>query len=178
MRHLIKKILKEEVSEFQNIYNTMWDKMLRQVCMRYTNDINKAEDYCQNGFIKVYKNLPKYKGKGSLEGFVRRIINNSILDEIRKRKVEFSDQEPDWGRVNMKADEPYEEEGGYTMEMVDAVLPMLSPSYRTAFELYYKMGYKHHQIADKLKISVGTSKSNLAKAKKKIKQLIDKEFNV
>ena len=55
----------------------MWKKMLYGVCMKYTNDINQAQDYCQNGFMKVYKNLDLFTGEGSLEGWIRKVINNN-----------------------------------------------------------------------------------------------------
>lgn len=178
MKNIIRKILKEEVSKkasFEEIYHELWDKMLHQVCLRYTNDVNKAEDYCQNGFIKVMNNLSKYDGKGSLEGFVRRVINNNILDEIRKKKLQYTD-DPDWGRMEFD-DEPYEE-SPYTIEMIEDVLPSLSPAYKKVFELYEFMGKKHHEIAKILGIGVGTSKSNLAKARAQIKKLVDKKYGI
>ena len=78
-------------SEFSVLYTLLWDKMLNTVCRKYTKDIDKAQDYCQNGFIKVYNNFSKYKDKGSLEGWVWRVINNSILDELKKRDIEIVD---------------------------------------------------------------------------------------
>lgn len=181
MRNIIKQILREEIEKtanFQEIFSTMWDKMLKQVCLKYTKDINKAEDYCQNGFIKVNRVLPKYDGNGSLEGWVRRVINNNILDELRKenRGLQFSSEEPDWSRVDMVNDEPYEE--NYNIAMVEDVLPELSPGYRKVFELFHFKGYDHKEIADKLGINIGTSKSNLNKARKKVRELISKKFNV
>ena len=181
MRNLIKQILREEVEKtpnFQEIYSTMWDKMLKQVCLKYTKDINKAEDYCQNAFMKVNRVLPKYDGGGSLEGWVRRVINNSVLDELRKEKrgLEFSSEEPDWSRVDMVNDEPYEED--YNIGMIEKVLPELPSGYRTVFELYHLRGYDNKEIANKLGITVGTSKSQLNKARKKVRELVSKKFKV
>jgi len=184
-RSLIRQILREEflmetdaseaLVDFQTIYSKMWDKMVRSVCLKYTNDINKAEDFCQNGFMKVYKNLHKYDGGGSLEGWVRRVIQNNVLDELRKKKIEYTSDEPDWGRVDTD-DEPYEEK--YSVEMIESVLTDLSPAYKTVFEMYYFRGMTHRQIAKKLGISEGTSKSNLSKAKIKVRKLIKDKFNV
>ena len=168
-----KSILKETV-EFQDIYSTMWDTMLNQVCMKYTKDKNKAEDFCQNGFIKVYRNLHKWDGTGSLEGWVRRVINNNILDELRKKKLDFVDGEKgfDFSRLDV-GEEPYEEEG-LSMKDVRKILPQLPPSYKKAFELYYLDGLKHDEIAKKLSISPNTSKTNLMKAKIKVRDLLKK----
>lgn len=171
---ITKKSILKEVAEFNDIYSTMWDKMLNTVCMKYTKDRNKAEDFCQNGFIKVYKNLHKYDDSGSLEGWVRRVINNNILDELRKKKMDFVDGEGgfDFSRLDV-GEEPYEEEG-LSMSDVRKVLPQLSPAYRKAFELYYLDGLKHDEIAKKLNISTGTSKTNLMKAKRKVRELLGK----
>ena len=180
MRNIIKKILKEEVTkqtEFREIYSTMWDKMLNQVCMKYTKDRDKAQDFCQNGFIKVYKNLNKYDDTGSLEAWVRRVINNSILDELRKKKLSFVDGEDgfDFSRLDV-GDEEYDE--GLSMDQIKKVLPELSPAYRKTIELYYIDGLKHNEIAKKLGVSPNTSKTNLMKAKAKMKELLSKEYGL
>ena len=201
MRNIIKKILREELQrpipkmvfesrtkkgllvegtntvpemDFQKFYEDNWDKMLNTVCMKYTKDRNKAEDFCQNGFIKVYKNLNKYDESGSLEGWVRRVINNSILDELRKKKMDFVDGKDgfDFSRLDV-GEEEYEEDE-LSMDDVERVLPQLSPAYRKAFELHYLEGLKHDEIAKKLGISSGTSKTNLMKAKKKVRELLGK----
>ena len=176
MRNIIKKILKEEVSkqtEFQDIYSNMWDKMLNQVCMKYTKDKDKAQDFCQNGFIKVYRNLDKYDNSGSLDGWVRRVINNSILDELRKEKISLtskSDGDFDFSRLDV-GDEEYVEPD-LSIEDVKSVLPQLSPAYRKVFELYYLDGLTHEQIGKKLGISPNTSKTNLMKAKLKVRDIL------
>jgi RNA polymerase sigma-70 factor (ECF subfamily) len=179
MRNLIRRILREEVEQtpsFETIYSTMWDKMLKQVCFKYTNDISKAEDYCQNAFLNVNRKLDRYDGSGSLEGWVRRVINNHVIDQIRKEKrgVQFSDEDISWERMDAEADEPYEET--FNVDMIKKVVPELSPAYRKVFELYYLNGYDHKEIADALGISVGTSKSNLAKARKKVRELLSQKI--
>jgi len=178
MEKLIKKILKEELLKenlrFDDIYSELWDKMLYSVCMKYTNDINVAQDYCQNGFMKVYNNLHTYKNTGSLEGWVRRIINNSMIDDFRKKKNQPTAQtidEPDWGRIDSGYDdEEYSEDD--RMHYVKQAITNLSPSNREAFELYLD-GYKHEEIADMLGISVVASKSRVFKAKREIRKLIN-----
>ena len=87
--------------EWDRIYNDLWDEILYGVCMKYTNDINTAEDYCQNGFIKVYQNIHKKTGEGSLKGWIKKVINNNILDELRKKKIKYTSDETDWGRMNV-----------------------------------------------------------------------------
>jgi len=182
MKKSIKKILKEYTEKsnisFKDVYDEMWNKMLYGVCMKYTNDINQAQDYCQNGFMKVYKNLGLFDGEGSLEGWVRRVINNNILDELRKRKIKYSDEEPKWGITDKDETEPqhFDEKHteGISASDVIKLSSNLSPKYKEIFDLYYLDGYKHQEIAEKLGITVGTSKSNLYKAKANIKKYLQK----
>jgi RNA polymerase sigma-70 factor (ECF subfamily) len=158
--------------DFNTIYNKFWEPMLYKVCMKYTKDINKASDYCQDGFMKVLKNLDSYSQTGSLEGWISRIIRNNTIDQIRKEKKmkHHSSEEPDWGRIEVE-DDPYVED--YSIEMIEDVLPQLSPQYRKVFELFYLEGLSHEKIAQRLGISTGTSKSNLSKAKANLKKLLN-----
>jgi RNA polymerase sigma-70 factor (ECF subfamily) len=169
-------ILKEENTEidFNDLYSNLWGKMVNNVCKKYTKDQSKAEDYCQNGFIKVHKNLHKYANTGSLEGWVSRVINNSIIDDIRKEKMKFVDNGED-GFDFSRLDNSTEEEDlgiGLSMSDVIKVLPKLSPAYKKVFEMYYLDGLKHNEIAEHLGISPSTSKTNLMKAKKRIQSLL------
>lgn len=185
MGNFIRKIIKEELLvessstdetlDFETIYNRYWDEMLRNVCMRYTKDENKAKDYCQNGFMKVNRKLPSYKDTGSLGGWIARVIKNNIIDEMRKKKLNYSD-DPDWGRIRVDNDQPYEEK--YNVDMIEKVLPELTPAYKKVFELYYFENLTHKEIANHLGVSEGTSKSNLAKAKIKVRKLIRDRFKV
>ncbi len=174
--HLQTEISTERES-FQELYEKLWDKMLHQVCMKYTKDINQARDYCQNGWLKVFNKLDKFEGTGSLDGWVSVVIRNNILDELRKRKVDYAEEEPEWGRLGKGSVEPeiedydVETSEGITFNDVIQAARNLSPAYKEAFELYAQ-GYKHQEIAEKLGISVGTSKSNVFKAKENIKKML------
>jgi len=155
---------------FEDLYRNLWSKMLNVVCRKYTSDVDKARDYCQNGFLKVYKNLHKYTGQGSLEGWVRSIIKNNIIDDIRKERIDYYEDE----YLYDKLEEPEEEYTEANIDHILKVIPMLPPSYRKAFELFYLDGLSHQRISELLGISVGTSKSNLSKAKVAIKNILDK----
>lgn len=165
-----KKVFKEETSkiDFSELYKNLWDKILNTTCRKYTLDINKARDYCQLGFIKVYKNLHKYNGKGTLENWVRRVVNNTILDELRreKKQIQTHDYDYDYSRIE-RVDEPYEETN---LNAIIKILPTLPPSYRKAFEMYYLQGMSHQEIADELNITLSTSKTNLMKGRNIVKQ--------
>jgi len=150
--------------------------------MRYADDDDEAKDILQNGFIKVFKSVENYKGDGSLEGWVKRIVINTAIDNYRRKKVkpvvvdsELTD------RLGSNMEEEVEDDSIYQQIPIKAVLDAvqdLSPAYRTVFNLYVLEGYNHNEIAEMLTISVGTSKSNLSKARlnlrKMLKPLVDK----
>jgi len=152
----------------ETIYTTLWDKMLYQVCMKYTNDLAVAQDWCQNGFIKVYDNLSKYKHEGSLEGWVRRVITNSILDDKRRKTLPIN-YEFTWELLEEETEENRDNEIDDNIQQVLNLKNQLPPSQLQIFELVMD-GYKHKDIAKKLNIHEGTSKSNFYKAKGNIRK--------
>jgi len=157
---------------FDKIYSEYYPKILKQVCMRYANgDDELAQDFCQNGFIKVYNNLHKYGG-GNVGGWVSRIITNNILDELRKRRIQ-SVSGFDFGRYEVEDDE-YDDSffGGYTEDDIKMAIESLPKAYKKVFVMYYIQDMSHKEIADELGINEGTSKSNLFKAKAKMKSFL------
>ena len=160
--------------DFEKLYSSLWGKMLNTVCRKYTIDSDKAQDYCQNGFIKVYDNISKYDGKGSLEGWVRRVINNNILDELRKSKIEIDDRGEDgFDLTKLKSYEDTYEESDHSMDKIMGLLKYLPPSYKRAFEMYYLDGLQHNEIGEILGISDSTSKTNLMKGKRILKKYLE-----
>ena len=160
--------------DFEKLYSSLWGKMLNTVCRKYTIDSDKAQDYCQNGFIKVYDNISKYDGKGSLEGWVSRVINNNILDELRKAKIEIDDRGEDgFDLTKLKSYEDTYEESDHSMSKIMGLLKYLPPSYKRAFEMYYLDGLQHNEIGEILGISDSTSKTNLMKGKRILKKYLE-----
>ena len=156
----------------QKVYRLLYGKMMA-VCMRYAKDRDEAKDVLQDGFIKVFSNLAKYNGKGSFEGWVRRIIVNTAIDSFRKTRSHTLMVDSEY--VDRMEDEMIEEEEDLSVNHIEtkvilAEVQKLSPAYRTVFNLYVVEGYSHKEIADQLGISIGTSKSNLSKAKLNLKR--------
>lgn len=153
--------------------------------MRYTRDADQAMDVVQEGFLKVFNNLDKYNGVGAFEGWVRRIMVNLSIDRYRRLKndlVLVSDHREieQWqGEVEDDNEDSDEGDGIYdiTPEQIIDAMQQLTPAYRTVFNLYVYEDYTHQDIAEALGISVGTSKSNYAKAKKNMKKLLIKNLN-
>ena len=163
--------------DFDELYNRLWGKMLNTVCRKYTIDSDKAQDYCQNGFIKVYNNISKYDGKGSLEAWVSRVIKNSILDELRKGKIEIDDGgDNGFDLSKLRSSEDTYEESEHSISEIIGLLKYLAPSYKRAFEMYYLDGLQHNEISEILGITIGTSKSNLYKSKDKLKKYLENGY--
>ncbi|MCA1746779.1 MAG: RNA polymerase sigma factor [Bacteroidales bacterium] len=143
-------------------------KSMFQICLSYSGNRTEAKDIMQEAFIKVFTSLEKFSGKGSLEGWIRRIVTNTAIDYFRQRKrLIFRDEFPD---------EPVEEErGSYTFqdltnEVVLHYVNQLPDGARVVFNLFAVEGLQHKEIAKKLKISEGTSKSQYKRARNLLKK--------
>ena len=158
---------------------------MKSVCMRYTRDSDQAMDVLQEGFLKVFNNLDKYTGVGAFEGWMRRIMVNLSIDRYRRLKHDLvllgeqNDIENWSGGTDDESDDSDENEEIYdiTPEQIIDAMQQLTPAYRTVFNLYVYEDYTHQDIAEALGISVGTSKSNYAKAKKNMKKLLTKNLH-
>lgn len=151
------------------------------ICYRYAKDADEAQDMVQNGFIKVFNKLDVYNFEGSLEGWIRRIMVNTAIDQIRKNKRDPFFVEDDARIQNIEEDVPFsaEEDGFYSKikaETAIKAISQLSPAYRMVFNLYVIEGFTHKEISEYLGISEGTSKSNLAKAKQKLRDQLSVKF--
>ena len=165
---LIKKCLQEDRSAQLAFYKQFAGKMFA-VCLRYAKNREDAEDILQEGFIKVYNHLKNFKAEGSLEGWVKRIMINTALLHYRK---------------NLKYDKNTSLEAAeWEIQSADAIsrlsakelqqlIQQLPDGYRMVFNLYALEGYQHKEIGTMLGINEGTSKSQLARARKYLIDLI------
>jgi RNA polymerase sigma-70 factor (ECF subfamily) len=180
MQQLIQGCLSGDRRSQQAVYKLLYGKM-KAVCLRYTKDSDQAMDVLQEGFIKVFQNMEKYTGVGSFEGWVRRIMVNLSIDRFRKQKNDFlllnGNMSPEdfEDEIEDEEDESAVDYDFKPSQIIEA-MQQLSPAYRTVFNLYVFENYTHQDIADSLGISVGTSKSNYAKAKRNMKKILLKNF--
>lgn len=143
------------------LYAALSQKMFG-VCMRYANEYAAAEDLLQEGFIKVFRHIDKYRGDGSFEGWVRRIFVNTAIEHYRKKAQMHVVQD------TQSLQYEYYDDNALSKLMKEDVVKMiqsLSTGYRTIFNLYVIEGYSHKEIGEQLGISEGTSKSQLARAR-------------
>jgi RNA polymerase sigma-70 factor (ECF subfamily) len=161
----------------KRIYELFAPKMVN-VCRRYARDLEQAQDFMHDGFIKVFLNMSKFRGESSLETWITRImINNSISaikKEIRKGiKVKIEDAKL---RETETFDYELERKQPISAKQVFEVMEELPIGYKTVLSLYVLDGYTHKEIGEQLGISDGTSKSQLAKAKKMLAKLLKDRY--
>ena len=160
--------------DFNTIYKLYYPTIYREVCLKYSNgNTDMADEYCQLGFIKVNEKLDKYENIGNIEGWVRRVISNTILDELRKENRSPKRKEVDFDFHNFDIEDPSEEEPLFSSSDIKDAIESLAPSYKRVFNMYYLDNMTHQEIADELGINDGTSKSNLFKAKSKLKSYLE-----
>jgi RNA polymerase sigma factor (sigma-70 family) len=157
------------------VFKRLYGRLL-STCMRYADDRDDAEDVLQMGFIKVFKNIENYKGDGSFEGWIKRIIVNTAIDSYRRKKIRPVVTDTDLtDRVGGQMEDEQEDESVYEKVPISKVMDAvqkLSPAYKAVFNLYVMEGHNHNEISEKLGISVGTSKSNLSKARFNLKKML------
>ncbi len=172
LNEIIKGCQKGKPDSQRDLYNMFSSKMYG-VCLQYCKDQTDAEDCLQEGFIKVFTNIKKYRFEGSFEGWVRRIMVHTTIESFRKKKPETSFD--DIVLVKLEDETVDEDAGEISQEEVFEIVKELPPKYRMVFNLYAMDGLSHKEISEIMDISVGTSKSNLSRARKWIKdRLIDR----
>jgi len=168
---LVKECVSGNAKAQKELFNAFAPKMLA-VAMRYISDKERAEDVLQDAFIKVFKNIHNFKLDGSLEGWVRRIVVNTALDQLRKNKKHQTDVELDNVSFELKQSNHIEPQlqADYLMTLVES----LPDGYRTVFNLFAIEGYSHKEIADMLEITESTSKSQYSRARSVLREMLEK----
>lgn len=141
------------------------------ICVRYSKDTEEAKEVLNDGFMKVFTKLEQYDPQKPFKGWLRRIMINTALDNYRHNLKNYHMQDIDTVEV---ATDTFGVEQQLNYEYLISLVQGLSPAYRTVFNLYVIDGYTHEEIAAILGISVGTSKSNLAKARINLREALNK----
>ena len=154
------------------LYNNFAAKMY-QVCLRYTdNNAEDAKDVLQEGFIKVFKNLRKFRHDGSFEGWIRTIITRTALSQIREKNKKVLNYNTDM--LHAVKDTEANIEDRLAEKDIISMVKQLPPGYRKIFMLYVMEGYNHREIAVLLNCSEGTSKSQLYRSKTRLQEILRK----
>ncbi|MGS2727661.1 RNA polymerase sigma factor [Psychroserpens sp. BH13MA-6] len=168
---LLKKAAKGKRNAQQTLFEIHAPKML-SVCRYYVKDMQHAESVMLNAFYKAFVNLKNFKHEGSFEGWLRRImVRESIFFLRQQKQMEFSVEE------DQLQQEPYNNvESQIEVAQIQQLIDELPEGYKVVFVMYAIEGYKHQEIAEILNISLGTSKSQLFKARQMLQKKI-KDIN-
>lgn len=193
------KLLKECLSGNTRAQKLLYERFAPKmygVCLRYATDQSMAEDFLQEGFIRIFMKLKSFKSEGSLEGWMRRIIVNTALEKLRKKDILKNSLELDNIAQQKKgsssvisvsdsaivwpdndSDESYMEH--ITADNLYRALNEMPMGFKTVFNLFVVEEYTHKEISSMLDISEGTSKSQYARARAwLIKKLAEKKSNI
>ncbi|MEY3236079.1 MAG: hypothetical protein RI883_180 [Bacteroidota bacterium] len=167
---LVIECVKGNIRAQQKLFDKFARKMLG-VCMRYTKNTEQAEDVLQDGFVKVYSKLKDFKMEGSLEGWIRRIMVNTALDQIRKNGKVLGDTNID--DVGYKI-----ENNAFVFEALIAedlmkMVQAMPTGYKIVFNMFAIEGYTHFEIAETLGISENTSKSQYSRARAYLREKLE-----
>ena len=148
----------------------LFSKRLFVVCLRYSTDYSEAEDMLQEGFVKLFSKMEKYNHSGSFGGWASRLISNNCIDIIRRKPNLYALTESHENSLETHTLDALDSLIGEDLINVIQTLPV---GYRTVFNMYVVEGYAHKEIAEKLNISPGTSKSQLNRARKLLQKKLE-----
>lgn len=167
IEQLIDDCKRNDIKAQEQLYKQYASKLF-SVCLKYSRSYTEAQDNLQDGFILIFEKIHQYSFKGSLEGWLKRVMINHILQQYRKETF--------LSLVNEEMTEDIVaevESDSISVESLMRIVQELPDRYRLVFNLYVIDGYPHQEIATMLGISVGTSKSNLSRARLILKEKIE-----
>jgi RNA polymerase sigma factor (sigma-70 family) len=162
--------LKNDRKQQELLYKTLAPRMM-SVCMRYAHDKDEAQDILQEGFIKMFNNVHKYRGEGNLEGWIRRIMVRCAISRYRKLKPmvlveDFAEDSASFGNG-------YNAHGLEAKELM-GMIETLPQTYRSVFNMYAIEGYSHQEIGNTLGITELLSRTNLHRARAILKDMVNR----
>ena len=171
----LEKILndcKNNDAQAQEQLYRMFSPKLFAVCLKYSRNYAEAQDNLQEGFLIIFNKIKQYEGKGSFEGWAKRVVINYTLQQYRNSSfLEIvNDNMPDIPEAEI-------EDQNVSLEFLLTIIQELPDRYRLVFNLYSIDGYSHKEISEMMNISTGTSKSNLSRARLILKEKIESQTN-
>ena len=173
LEELISNCKKQDLKALEELYKK-FSGILFAVCLKYSPNYHEAEDNLQDAFLTIFQRIEQFKGKGSFEGWMKRVTINTVLQKYRKKKIfHLSNEE------QIEQEEVVEVENNQVpLDFLLKIVQELPNRYRLVFTMYVLDDYSHKEIADSVGISVGTSKSNLARARGILKIKIEDYYKV
>lgn len=170
---------KRQDRKSQQIVYERYGRVMYGICLRYSSDAESAQDLLHDGFMKVFSSIGSFEGKGSFEGWMKRIFVNLALENIRKDKMKKQFSEDIENIPENIPDEDNGEIGRLSETELMNMIQELPPGYRSVFNLYAIENYSHKEISETLGIAEGTSRSQYIRARQflqeKIKDYLKKQ---
>ncbi len=167
IKKLIRKCQKQDIKAQEQLYRLYAHKLF-PVCLKYSSNYQQAEDNLQDAFMMIFDKISQYQNKGSFEGWMKRITINTALQKYRKQAVFEIVRDDQFKEPEIEIDDEK-----ISVDFLLKIIQDLPERYRQVFNLYALDGFSHKEISDLLKISTGTSKSNLARARIILKEKIE-----
>jgi RNA polymerase sigma-70 factor (ECF subfamily) len=167
LHQLIINCKKRDIKSQSEIYHLFAGKLFA-LCLKYSKTKHGAEDNLQDAFITIFDKIDQYKFKGSFEGWMKRIVINTSLQTYREKNILNLVEENFPDKVEVDIDEE-----DLSLDFLLKIIQDLPERYRLVFNLYVLDGYSHKEISTMLGIAVGTSKSNLSRARLILKEKIE-----
>ncbi|KGO87485.1 RNA polymerase sigma factor [Flavobacterium suncheonense] len=166
---IIQGCQKKDVVAQEQLYRLLAPKLFG-VCLKYSRNQTEAEDNLQDGFLLIFDKIHQFQFKGSFEGWAKRVVINNVLQKYRTEGVFEIVHEniPDTPTVEV-------DDEAVSMEYLVSIIQQLPDRYRLVFNLYVVDDYSHKEISEMLNITIGTSKSNLARARMILKDKIESQ---
>jgi RNA polymerase sigma-70 factor (ECF subfamily) len=173
LEEIIKGCRKRRRESQKKLYKTFYAYGM-SITLRYADSREQAAEILNDAFMKVFTNIEKYDLTRPFKPWLRKIIVNTAINHYHKHQKDR--QLVDMELVENEVSTEEDVLSGISYDEIIEMVQQLSPAYRTVFNLYVIEGFKHKEIADMLNIAVGTSKSNLSKAKKNLQSIVEKNF--
>lgn len=148
----------------QELLYRRYSNVLFSICLRYSNSYENAQDVFQEGFILIFKKITQYSFSGSFEGWIKRVMVNLNLEKHRQKEIWLTEIEENMPLIDEEDNDLNNFQNINYQDLIQYV-QNLPTQYRQVFNLYVFEEYTHNEIAENLKISPGTSKSNLSRAR-------------
>lgn len=169
----IEKAKRGDSKSMHYLYN-QYSKAMFNICVRMTNSVEDAQDILQEAFIDIFQNIKTYSYQATFGAWIKRIVINRCINELKKNKVELVydlaekqavDDEVDYSNIDFK------------VENINKAILNLPDGYRLVCSLYLLEGYDHKEIAQILNVSESTSKSQYMRGKKRLKDMLSSKIN-
>lgn len=168
LKQLINDCKKNNKKAQEQLYR-LYSPKLFSVCLKYSRNYSEAQDHLQDGFLIIFEKIGQFSFKGSFDGWLKRIMINNVLQQYRNEPflTLVKEDVPDDNELEIDAE-------NISLDYLLKIIQGLPDRYRLVFNLYVLDGYTHQEIAEMLTINIGTSKSNLARAKMILREKIEK----